>query len=129
MEALELRVPPLAQAAVVAAGMWGLSEAFPALRLPLPGIVLAIPLFVTGAVVAFSAVLAFRRANTTVDPRLPNKATRLVVGGVYRYSRNPMYLGFLLILLGFACYLGNLTAFLMLPVFVAYMNRFQIARL
>jgi protein-S-isoprenylcysteine O-methyltransferase Ste14 len=49
-----------------------------------------------------------------------------VTGGVFRWSRNPMYLGMLVALAGWAAYLANATAFLLLPAFVAYLNRFQI---
>jgi len=50
----------------------------------------------------------------------------LVARGIYRYSRNPMYLGFLLLLTALACYLMNAAAFILLPLFLLYMNRFQI---
>lgn len=49
-----------------------------------------------------------------------------MTGGIYRYTRNPMYLGFLLVLLSLALYLGKLTAFAMLPAFILYINEFQI---
>jgi protein-S-isoprenylcysteine O-methyltransferase Ste14 len=56
----------------------------------------------------------------------PDSASSLVVSGIYKYTRNPMYLGFLLVLLGWAAFLSNLAALALLPAFVAYMNRFQI---
>ena len=71
-------------------------------------------------------VIEFRRAKTTVDPTKPDSASSLVRTGIYRRTRNPMYLGFLLILTGCAAALANLTSFLILPAFVVYMNRFQI---
>jgi len=49
-----------------------------------------------------------------------------VTSGIYRYTRNPMYLGLLLILLGWAVFLANIVAFIFLPAFIAYLNRFQI---
>jgi protein-S-isoprenylcysteine O-methyltransferase Ste14 len=79
-----------------------------------------------GLAICFAGVLAFRQSRTTVDPRTPAAASSLVVGGIYRYTRNPMYLGFLLVLLALALYLGTLTAVLLLPVFVFYLNEFQI---
>jgi protein-S-isoprenylcysteine O-methyltransferase Ste14 len=72
-------------------------------------------------------VTSFRRAQTTVDPTRPAKASALVVGGVYRLSRNPMYLGFLLLLLAWGVYLSHLPSLLLAPLaFVLYLNRFQI---
>ena len=70
--------------------------------------------------------MAFRRHKTTVNPFTPAKSSSLVATGIYRYSRNPMYLGLFLALLGWGAYLGNWASALLLPAFVAYMNRFQI---
>ena len=89
-------------------------------------VTLALCLAVTGIAVALAGVLAFRRANTTVDPRVPQQSASLVIVGIYRYSRNPMYLGFLLLLAAYACYLQSWLAWALLPLFVLYMNQFQI---
>jgi protein-S-isoprenylcysteine O-methyltransferase Ste14 len=56
----------------------------------------------------------------------PDSTSSLVVSGIYKYTRNPMYLGFLLLLLGWAIFLSNLASFALLPAFVVYMNHFQI---
>ena len=53
-------------------------------------------------------------------------ASSLVTRGVYAMSRNPMYLGGLIILFGWAIYLLNVLAFVFLPAYVLYINRFQI---
>jgi protein-S-isoprenylcysteine O-methyltransferase Ste14 len=71
-------------------------------------------------------VVAFRRAGTTVNPMKPESSSSLVVSGIYAFTRNPMYLGFLFALLAWAIYLSHPAAFLVLPLFVWYMNRFQI---
>ncbi|WP_240220695.1 methyltransferase family protein [Rheinheimera hassiensis] len=128
MHALELKIPPLVLVALFALAMWLLAQLVPPLALPAVwGLVLAIGFAGAGVVVALSGVLAFRRANTTVDPRVPQQTSSLVARGIYRYSRNPMYLGFLLLLTALACYLMNAAAFILLPLFLLYMNRFQIA--
>jgi protein-S-isoprenylcysteine O-methyltransferase Ste14 len=57
----------------------------------------------------------------------PGSASSLVVEGVYKITRNPMYLGFLLALVGWAVCLANPLSFALIPAFVVYMNRFQIA--
>lgn len=72
------------------------------------------------------ATLAIARARTTVNPVRPDAASSLVVSGIYRFTRNPMYLAFLLILLVLGLRLGNVGALLIALTFVAYMNRFQI---
>jgi protein-S-isoprenylcysteine O-methyltransferase Ste14 len=56
----------------------------------------------------------------------PDASSAIVTGSVYRLSRNPMYLGFLLVLAAWAMFLSSLAAALVLPGFVGYMNRFQI---
>lgn len=79
---------------------------------------------VAAGVLMAAAILEFRRARTTIVPRETPSA--LVTGGIYRFSRNPMYLGLLLGLAGWAAHLGNLSCFVLLPVFVCYITRFQI---
>jgi protein-S-isoprenylcysteine O-methyltransferase Ste14 len=99
----------------------------PALRLEFPGTNAAAIVFVlTGILIAALGVMSFRRARTTVNPMKPESSTALVVRGIYRVTRNPMYLGFLFVLGGFALFLRHPVAFLALPLFVLYMNRFQI---
>jgi protein-S-isoprenylcysteine O-methyltransferase Ste14 len=56
----------------------------------------------------------------------PASSSSLVLSGIYKFSRNPMYLGFLLALFGWAVFLSNALAFVFLPAFIFYMNRFQI---
>jgi protein-S-isoprenylcysteine O-methyltransferase Ste14 len=127
MQRLELKVPPVAVVLVIALAMWLASVVAPAFHVSLPwrrGVALA--LVVSGVAIALSGVISFRRAKTTVNPLKPEAATALVESGIYRFSRNPMYLGFLVALLGWAAYLENVLAALPLPVFVLYMNRYQI---
>lgn len=127
---LRLRVPPLAVAAAMALAIWASDRLFPELSIPVhdaarllaaPGIALC------GVMVSLSAVLEFRKAGTTVNPLAPESVSSFVIGGVYRWSRNPMYLGFLLILAGQAVFLGNVLGAMSPVLFVLYMNRFQIA--
>lgn len=131
MSFLELKIPPLLLMLLFALGMWLLAPLTAPLstQLALPALyttVLALCLAMTGIAVVLAGVLAFRHAKTTVDPRLPQQSSSLVLVGIYRYSRNPMYLGFLLLLAAFACYLQSLLALALLPLFVLYLNQFQI---
>ena len=105
--------------------MW--LTAVPALDFALPGRErIAAMFFIAALVVGLSAVLGFRRAKTTLNPLQPETASALVVRGVYRWTRNPMYLAMLLVLIGWACIVSNWAALAMLPLFVIYLNRFQI---
>ena len=128
MQALELKIPPVVLVALFALTMWLLTPLVPSLLVPQSWrLVLAAAFVVAGVAIALSGVLAFRRANTTVDPRVPQQSSSLVIRGIYRYSRNPMYVGFLLLLVALGFYLMSAAALALLPLFVLYMNRFQIA--
>jgi protein-S-isoprenylcysteine O-methyltransferase Ste14 len=127
MRSLERKIPPLAVVIVAGAIMWIVARATPALRVPMPSrSPLAACLAAAGVVTSVLGVVAFRRARTTVNPMHPESSSALVVTGIYRLTRNPMYLGFLLLLLAWAVFLSNALAVLVLPTFVLYMNRFQI---
>lgn len=127
MSALELKIPPVALALLVGAAMWGAAVWVPGLAGPLPRLpAVALLLVLAGALVAVLGVASFRRAKTTVNPTTPGAASALVDSGIYRYTRNPMYLGLLLVLAGWGLWLAHALALLGLPAFVVYMNRFQI---
>lgn len=120
-------MPPPAVMLAVALLMWLAARALPALDFHLPARgTLAVALGFIGLAIAVVAVFQFRRAGTTPNPMKPHESATVVVSGVYRYSRNPMYLGDLLILAGWAIWLANAAAFLGLPLFIAYLNRYQI---
>lgn len=127
MRSLELKIPPVALALLIAAAMWTVSLVTPPIGFP-PAVCAgaALVLALAGASVSVAGVLAFRRARTTVNPTKPAATSALVSGGIYRVTRNPMYLGFLLVLLGWAVFLSNALSFLGALAFVPYMNRFQI---
>lgn len=127
MQWLELKVPPLLVWLVFAAAMLGLSHLVPQFALTLPAAsVIAIALVAAGAGIACAGVIAFRRQRTTLNPLKPDASSSVVSSGIYRFSRNPMYLGILLMLAGWAVWLTSIAAIVLLPGFVAYMSRFQI---
>ncbi len=127
MKALELKLPPVLVALLCAGLSWGLARALPSLTIVIPfRRSLAAVLVVVGFGIAVSGVLAFRRSRTTVDPTRPSKASSLVMSGVYRATRNPMYLGMALALAGWAVWLAHPLALIGVVVFVAYLTRFQI---
>jgi len=127
VQTLELKIPPVVQVLVVAGLMWALAATVPGPGFTFPwSSLLALVVAAIGFTFALLGVLEFRSAGTTVDPRVPDQSASLVVRGVYRISRNPMYFGFLLVLIAWGVFLGNLASLLPLPAFVVYMNRFQI---
>lgn len=127
MKFLELKVPPVMVLIVFVFAMTGVSAAVPAGQFSIPGAEwLLMGFMAVGMMVTLLGIEALGKARTTLDPRFPDKAEQLVVSGVYRISRNPIYLGLFLMLVSLAVYLSNTVAFLLLPLFIIYMNYFQI---
>ena len=127
MPSLDLKVPPPAVALVVALAMWwvsryGLLEGVP----PLWRVGAALVVAAVGAAFDVAGILAFGRAKTTVNPMKPEKSAALVNTGVFRITRNPMYVGMVFILLAWAVYLASPWALFGPPLFAAYITRFQI---
>lgn len=124
---LELKVPPLGVVLVTALLMWLAARMLPSLEMPFVGRVLsALIVAAAGILVAAAGVTAFRRATTTLNPMKPDDASALVMSGIYRHTRNPMYLGFLILLFAWGIFLSNAAAFGLIPLFVVCLNRFQI---
>lgn len=128
MRCLELRLPPLLVVVVFAVAMTGVAWLVPGGAL---GIRvrhwLAAGIALVGLAIALCGVTSFRERATTINPFTPEQTSALVVTGIYCRTRNPMYLGFALMLLAWAVFLGNLATALLFPLFIVYMNRFQIA--
>ena len=101
MRSLELQIPPVAIVLCTASLMWLVARFLPMGDIQIPShIFFAITCATVGAVTSGLGVIAFRRARTTVNPTKPSATSSLVQSGVYSLTRNPMYLGFLLILCG-----------------------------
>jgi protein-S-isoprenylcysteine O-methyltransferase Ste14 len=127
MSSLELKIPPPLVAIGVALLMWLASWVVGPFEMPYVLRVIATLAFVVvGLGFDLAGLVSFVRAKTTVNPIKPASTSSLVITGIYRVTRNPMYLGLLLVLLGWATFLANGVAFLLAPLFVLYINRFQI---
>jgi protein-S-isoprenylcysteine O-methyltransferase Ste14 len=127
MSALDLKIPPPIVTLVLALLMWLTPAVAGHLEISFPSRVLwAVVLVCVGQGIAIAGMVAFRRAKTTVNPVKASSASSLVIRGVYRYTRNPMYVGLLLTLLAFAVFLANPLAVLWVVVYVLYITRFQI---
>ena len=127
MSSLELKIPPLALVALCALAMWVLARWLPFGAFAFVGARwVAAALVLLGIAIALAGVLAFRRHATTVNPMNPERSTTVVRDGIYRITRNPMYLGFVFALTGWGLHLGQVSALLMLIPFVGWLSRFQI---
>lgn len=128
MRALELRIPPPLVTLVVGVVMWMTAPQGSRLATdhPLAVHVMAAGVAAAGLLVAVAAAVSFLQARTTISPLKPETTTALVTSGIYACTRNPMYLGMLLALVGWAMYLNSLLAFVGPVVFALYIQRFQI---
>jgi protein-S-isoprenylcysteine O-methyltransferase Ste14 len=127
MQALELKVPPPIVMVFIAAAMWGVSSFVPVFNLASAFRISAALIFaMTGVGFALAGVITFRRAKTTVNPLKPETASSLVKSGIYRVTRNPMYVGLSLVLIAWTVFLSSKWLLLGPLVFMLYINRFQI---
>ena len=83
-------------------------------------------MLVLGFVILISAVRLFRKDKTTVNPLSPEQATKLVTDGIFKYSRNPMYLGMALVLGSIAVFFNLIGGIILVALFCAYITKFQI---
>lgn len=127
MNALELRIPPLALFVVFGLTIWAVGTYFPAANIALPGSqTIAFVSFLLGLGIVSAGVFEFRRRKTTMSPFSPERTASVVSSGIYRWSRNPMYLGMALVLFGLAVWRSSVPGFVVALLFCAYMTRFQI---
>jgi protein-S-isoprenylcysteine O-methyltransferase Ste14 len=125
MKKLELKVPPVLLTGIFATIIYILPAPFHFTH-PILSIAGGIMVFGIGSVVSVLGVLEFKKHKTTVNPITPEKSSELVQRGIYKYTRNPMYLGFMLWLVALTVYKGNPIALIPIFGFVLYMNLFQI---
>lgn len=83
-------------------------------------------IILVGLMIIFIAARQFKAVNTTINPIKPEKASVLVNKGIFSYSRNPMYLGMLLIIIGFSIIHNLLAIIVIMPIWIIYMTYFQI---
>lgn len=127
MKKLELLIPPPIVAAVIATLMWQVAPILPAPeQLANHHIILSSIVAFAGFLSAAAGVFAVMKNKTTINPHSPQKTSRLVTSGIFSYTRNPMYVGILLVLGGWGLYLSHIAPLLMPLLFILYMNRFQV---
>ena len=124
---MKLTLPPGIQGPIFAAMSWVLAKRFPefsfewdAMRYVAAGFAAA------GLLIIATAISQFTNAKTTINPMTPDNAEKLVVKGLYRFTRNPMYLGVLFLLLAWAAFLQNVVSFAPAALFIVFMTLFQI---
>lgn len=127
MQVLTLKIPPLVVLIIFALAMWLNVSIYPDAHVNIPyANFLAVFMVLIGILAALAGVFSFKKAKTTVNPMTPEKSSSLVNTGIYRVTRNPMYVGMLCWLIALAFFFSHLMAFVWCPLFIIYMNQFQI---
>jgi protein-S-isoprenylcysteine O-methyltransferase Ste14 len=99
----------------------------PGMQIEIPyRVQISVAMAIAAIALGIAAAIEFRRVKTTINPMTPEKSSALATSGVYAWSRNPIYVADAILLLAWAIYLGNPVALLGIPLFVLYINRFQI---
>ena len=112
---------------VALAGMVFLNLFMPVLVLaPYPWNAIGLIPLAMGIILNLVAGRVLMKLGNTIRPLEPPQ--RLVTGSIYRFSRNPMYLGMVLMLTGAAILLGTLTPFIIIPIFMIAMDRVFVCR-
>lgn len=124
---MKLKIPPAVITILFAVIMWVTDYYLDIVQVMFDGFRwLALIFMGAGGLFGLIGLIQFYIHSTSIDPHKPDKASNLVTDGIYSISRNPMYVGLLFILAGYGFHLGNLLTLSVLPVFMAYMNRYQI---
>ena len=127
MQTLELKIPPPMVAILMAGGMWGIALVAPLLQVPpFIRVTAAAVISLVGGGFSLAGAISIRRAGTTVSAKKPETTSSLVSSGVYKVTRNPMYVGLLLVLIAWAIFLSTAWALLGPLALVLYLNKFQI---
>lgn len=127
MRTLETKIPPVLLTVLLGLAAFSLSKANPESSFSFVGQFVAGGIcLVTGVLISLLGVKAFQDHRTTVNPTTPESTSQIVCIGVYRHTRNPMYVGFGLVLLAAVLFMGNAASFLVIPVYVVYITHFQI---
>ncbi|MEO7013132.1 MAG: isoprenylcysteine carboxylmethyltransferase family protein [Dokdonella sp.] len=124
---LEHRIPPPVIGLLTTALMWAMAAYGPrfAIEADLKHVLMGV-LVLIGIAFDVLGILAFRDSRTTISPLRPERSSSLVTGGVYRITRNPMYVGMVFFLLAWSVFLSTLLPLAGIVVFVLYITRFQI---
>ncbi|WED23043.1 isoprenylcysteine carboxylmethyltransferase family protein [Vibrio sp. JC009] len=127
MKILELKIPPVFTFIVWVAAMYWLHSIQSMFVVSLPFVWLVSGgCFVASGIFGLVGLYEFKKFETTVHPMHVHKTKRIVNTGIYRFSRNPMYFGLLLLLIAYGYWQQDLLSLFVSALFVPFMNKFQI---
>ncbi len=126
-QTMNIKIPPPIYVVLFGVLMWFVARSPFALAVDIPFRKTAAAIIFAAAIaIDVTAIRQFNASSTTINPLKPNKSSALVTQGIYRFTRNPMYVGLLLMLCAWAIVLGSVSNVLLLAGFVITITRMQI---
>ena len=122
-----IKIPPPILALILVSSNYFLSKKIDPIHLPNQDLISIIILLI-GLLILTNPIFKFIKSKTTIDPIKFKKVNKLIISGIYKYSRNPMYLGLLMIVISTSIFFLNIFSITTPLLFYCWINRFQIKR-
>ena len=122
-----LKIPPPILVLILASSNYFSSKKIDLIHLPNQDLI-SILILLIGMLILINPIFKFIKSKTTIDPIKFKKVNKLITSGIYKYSRNPMYLGLLMIVISTSIFYLNIFSITTPLFFYFWINRFQIKR-
>ena len=122
-----LKIPPPLLVLILVISNYFSSKKIDLILLPNQDIT-SIIIFLIGMLILINPIFKFIKSKTTIDPIKFKKVNKLIASGIYKYSRNPMYLGLLMLVTSTSIFYLNIFSITTPFFFYYWINRFQIKR-
>ena len=121
------KIPPPLVVLILVISTFFSSKKIDLIQIPFQSLI-SIFILSIGILILLNPVLKFKKSKTTINPIKFKKVNKLVTSGIYKYTRNPMYLGLLMIVISSSIFYLNIYSILTPLFFYLWINRFQIKR-
>ena len=122
-----IKIPPPILVLILVSSNYFSSKKIDLIHLPNQDLI-SIIIFLIGVLILINPIFKFIKSKTTIDPIKFKKVNKLIISGIYKYSRNPMYLGLLMIVISTSIFYLNIFSITTPFLFYCWINRFQIKR-
>ena len=122
-----LKIPPPLLVLILVIANYFSSKKIDLIHLPNQDLI-SILILLIGMLILINPIFKFIKSKTTIDPIKFKKVNKLIISGIYKYSRNPMYLGLLMIVISTSIFFLNIFSITTPFLFYCWINRFQIKR-
>ena len=122
-----LKIPPPILVLILVSSNYFSSKKIDLFHLPNQNLI-SILILLIGMLILINPIFKFIKSKTTIDPIKFKKVNKLIISGIYKYSRNPMYLGLLMIVISTSIFFLNIFSITTPLLFYCWINRFQIKR-